>query len=54
MISAWAHRPQLTHRGKCVRHSSGRLRSVAIPSLADRYCTSMAMRLAASTTHSSA
>ena len=54
MISAWTHRPSVAQRGNRSRHSSGRLWSVAMPSLAERYCTSIAIRLAASTTHSSA
>ena len=41
-------------RGRCSRHSSGRSRPVATPTLADRYCTSMAIRLAATMTHASA
>ena len=51
--SACSHRPHVTGRGKCSRHSSGRLRSVAMPILADRYWISIAIRFAASTTHSS-
>ena len=53
ITSACTHSPQLTQRGNRSRHSSGRLRSVQMPSLADRYCTSIAIRLAASATHSS-
>ena len=37
---------QCTQRGKRSRHTSGRLRPVAMPSLADRYWTSIAIRLA--------
>ena len=51
--SACTHSPSVIHRGNCSRHSSGRLRSVAIPSLADRYWISIAIRFASSTTHSS-
>ena len=51
--SAWTHRPQVTGRGKCSRHSSGRLRPVAMPTLADRYWMSIAIRFAARITHSS-
>ena len=52
MISACTHRPQVTGRGKRSRHTSGSVLSVTIPSLADRYWMIMAIRLAASTTHS--
>ena len=52
--SACIHRPTVTHRGKRSRHISARLRSVAIPSLADRYWISIAIRLASTTTHKSA
>ena len=53
MSSAWTHSPQVTGRGKWSRHSSGRLRPVAMPILADRFWISIAIRLAASSTHSS-
>ena len=53
MSSAWTHRPQVTGRGKWSRHSSGRLRPVAMPILAERFWISIAIRLAASRTHSS-
>ena len=53
ITSAWTHIERLTHRGERARTSSGRLWSVAIPSLADRYWISIAIRFAASTTHSS-
>ena len=53
MISACTHRPHVSALGKRSRHSSGRLLSVTIPSFADRYWISIAIRLAASTTHSS-
>ena len=52
--SACTHRPTVTHRGKRSRHISARLRSVAIPSFADRYWISIAIRLASTTTHRSA
>ena len=51
--SAWTQRPQVTGRGKCSRHSSGRLRPVAMPTFADRFWISIAIRLAARITHSS-
>ncbi len=50
--SACTHSPTLIERGIRSRHTSGRLRSVTIPSLADRYWTSIAIRFASSTTHS--
>ena len=53
MISACTHRPQVTGRGNASRHSSGRLRPVATPTLADRYCTSIAIRFAAMITQTS-
>ena len=53
MSSACTHSPQVTGLGKCSRHSSGRLRPVAMPTLADRFWISIAMRFAASRTHSS-
>ena len=49
-ISAWTQRPHVTGRGKRARHSSGRLCPVAMPTLADRYCTSIAIRFAATIT----
>jgi hypothetical protein len=52
ITSACTHRPLLTHRGYCSRQSSGRLRPVTMPSFADRYWMSIAMRFAASTTQS--
>jgi hypothetical protein len=51
--SAWIQSPIEAGRGKCSRHSSGRLWPVAMPTLADRYWISIAIRLAARTTHSS-
>ena len=53
MISACTHNPQVTCRGSASRASSGRLRPVATPTLADRYCTSIAIRFAAMITHTS-
>ena len=53
MISACAHRPIVAGRGRWARHSSGRFRPVATPTLADRYCTSIAIRLAARMTQTS-
>ena len=51
--SAWTHRPTVTGRGKCSRHSSGRFLPVAMPIFADRFWISIAMRFAARITHSS-
>ena len=51
--SAWIQSPIVARRGKCSRHSSGRFLPVAMPTLADRYWISIAIRLAASMTHSS-
>jgi hypothetical protein len=50
MISACTHSPHVAGRGRRARHSSGRFSPVAIPTLADRYCTSIAMRFAATIT----
>ncbi len=52
ITSACTHMPQVTARGNRSRTTSGRLRSVTIPSLADRYWISIAIRFAASTTQS--
>jgi hypothetical protein len=54
MISACTHSPRDTGRGRCSRHSSGRSRPVATPAFADRYCTSIAMRLATTMTQTRA
>jgi hypothetical protein len=51
--SACTHRPRVTGRGKCSRHSSGRLRPVARPILPDSDWMSIAMTLAATITHTS-
>ena len=51
--SACAHMTRFSGRGRCSRHSSGRLRPVARPSLAVSVCTSMAARFAATTTQTS-
>ena len=51
--SACTHMPRVTARGKWSRHSSGRFRPVARPSLADRVWISMASRLATTITHTS-
>ncbi len=51
--SACSHSSTTTRDGNWSRHTSGRLRPVAMPSLALIDWTSMAIRLAASTTHSS-
>ena len=51
--SACTHIPQVTERGKRARTISGRSWSVTMPSFADRYWISIAIRFAASTTHSS-
>ena len=53
MTSACIHSAQVTGRGKCSRASSGRLWEVAMPVLADRYCTSIAMRFARTMTQTS-
>jgi hypothetical protein len=50
--SAWIQSPMAAGRGNCSRHSSARLRPVATPTLADRYWISIAIRLAATITHS--
>ena len=51
--SAWSQRPIEARRGKFSRQSSGRFLPVAMPSLADWVWISIAIRFAASTTHSS-
>jgi hypothetical protein len=51
--SACTQSPNDTARGKRSRQSSGRLRPVAIPTLAERNWISMAIRFAARITHSS-
>ena len=51
--SAWTHMPHVTARGNRRRTTSGRLWSVTIPSFAERYWISIAIRFAASTTHKS-
>ena len=51
--SACSHSSTTTRDGSRSRHTSGRLRPVAMPSLALIDWTSMAIRFAASTTHSS-
>jgi len=51
--SACTHSSTVTGRGYCSRHSWGRFRPVAMPSLADRYCTNIATRLAPTMTQSS-
>ena len=53
MISACTHIPQENARGQRARIVSDRFWSVTIPSLADKYWISIAVRFAASTTHSS-
>lgn len=53
-ISEASHMAQTSGRGKWSRLTSARLRPVAIPSRAASAWNSMATRLAASTTHSSA
>ena len=52
-ISACTQRPKFTVRGKLSRQSSGRLRPEASPALADRYCTTIAMRFAMTMTQRS-
>ncbi len=51
--SAMTQRPSVTGARVCSRHSCARLDPVAIPSLAERYCTTMAIALAETTVHSS-
>ncbi len=51
--SACTQRPIETGRGKCSRQSSARFLPVTMPTLADRYWISIAIRLAARITHSS-
>ena len=53
MISACTQSPQVAGRGRCARHSSGRFMPVAMPTFADRYCTSIAIRFAATITQTS-
>jgi hypothetical protein len=53
ITSPWIHMAQVAGRGSRSRTSSGSARPVTMPSLADRYCTTMAIRFAARTTHSS-
>ena len=48
--SACSHRKTTSRRGSRSRQTSGRDSPVAMPSLADRVCTSIAIRLAPSTT----
>ena len=50
MTSACTHIPQVRARGQRARIVWGRLWSVTIPSLADRYWINIAIRFAASTT----
>jgi hypothetical protein len=52
--SACSQRKTTTRRSRRSRHTSGRERPVAMPSLADRVCTSIAIRFAPSTTQPSA
>ncbi len=52
MNSAWIQSPSVTGREKRAREISGRLRPVAIPSLADMDWMSMAITLDTSTTQS--
>ena len=53
IASACSQSPSVTGFLKCSRHSSGRLRPVAMPVFADRYWTSIAIRFAATITHTS-
>ena len=53
MTSATAQSGRTSQRGNCWRMISGRLRPVAMPSLAERLWISMAMMLAYTTTQSS-
>ncbi len=45
--SAWTHSPPDTIRGRTSWHSCGKSLPVATPTFADRYCTSIAIRFAA-------
>ncbi len=51
--SACTQSPRLIQRGIRSRQTSGRLRSLTIPSFADRYWISIAIRFASNTTHNS-
>ena len=51
--SACAHSPRTTGRGYSRRQCSGSDRPVASPSLADRYCTNIAIRFARTMTQRS-
>ena len=48
--SAWTQRNRVAHFGSRARHTSGSDIPVAMPSLADSDCTSIAIRFAVSTT----
>ena len=52
-ISAWTQSPIEVRRENSARQASGRFLPVAIPSFADCVCTTIAIRLAASTTQRS-
>ena len=52
-ISAWAQNASRAGRGSRSPINAGRLRPATRPSLADRYCTSTAIRLASTRTQTS-
>ena len=51
--SACTHSPRVTGWGKCSRQLRASPKPVAMPSLADRYCTSTASRLLTTMTQTS-
>ena len=53
ITSAWIQRPNETRLGRSSRQTSARFRPVAMPSLAESVCTSIAIRFEASTAQSS-
>ena len=53
ITSACSHRPIVTGRGNCARHTSGRFMPVAMPSFALIVWISIAIRFAARMTHRS-
>ena len=53
ITSACSQSPMVTRCGSSSRQTSARLRPVATPSFAERPCTSIAMMLDATTTHTS-
>ena len=53
IASAWSQSPTVLRWENCSRHTSGRLRPVAIPSFADSIWISIAIRFEATITHRS-